>query len=239
VAAGRLTRLHRELGALARLPGVVGALAPASSLSPSQLRALELFRSAVDADSSTIRTIGHAALAASTPRAAVMRRNVALLLGVRRWPGPALAISCVDAYSGERCIVTERAGASPARAVAASSAVPGLFAPQRIGDRVCMDGGVSGSGTHLDVLAGTKRVLVLALSNGSDVLEAMMTVAPGGIEAEMAALAATGTGTEMEVRVPESVDPDELMSPAAVPKAMAMGRRQAVADRDGLRAFWG
>ena len=50
--------------------------------------------------------------------------------------------------------MTDATDTSLSRAVAASSAVPGIFAPQAIGDRRCMDGGVSGPGTHLDLLAG-------------------------------------------------------------------------------------
>ena len=54
-----------------------------------------------------------------------------------------------------------------ARAVAASSAVPGLFTPQPILDRRCMDGGVSGTGTHLDLVAGARRAVVLHLTDGA------------------------------------------------------------------------
>ena len=49
----------------------------------------------------------------------------------------------------------------PMRAVAASSAVPGLFAPQRLGDRRAMDGGVSGSGIHADLVAAPEAVEVV------------------------------------------------------------------------------
>ena len=42
-----------------------------------------------------------------------------------------------------------------------------------------MDGGVSGTGTHLDLFGGTRRVLILALTDGSDVTEGMMTSHPG------------------------------------------------------------
>lgn len=98
-----------------------------------------------------------------------------------------------------------------------------------------MDGGVSGSGTHLDLLAGARRALVVSLTDGSDLVEPMMTVSPGDIEAEFAAL--RGSGTELMVRTPEAVDPDRLMDPSAVPEAIAMGRRQAAADADELREF--
>lgn len=233
--AGNLGRLHSELKVLARLPRVVGALAPASSLSPSQERARDLFGTAPDASPERIRHIGHAALAAATPSPAVMARNVGVILASRRWPTDALHITCVDAFTGERCVVTRGARVSLNRAVAASSAVPGLFAPQPILDRRCMDGGVSGTGTHLDLLAGARRAVVLSLTDGSAVDEGRMTVAPGSIEREAEALEATGT--KLLVRTPESVDIDQLMDPAAVPGAIAMARRQAAADAEELRSF--
>ncbi|MGA8369937.1 MAG: hypothetical protein WB765_07370, partial [Acidimicrobiales bacterium] len=64
----------------------------------------------------------------------------------------------------------------------------------------------------------------------------MMTSQPGGGRRELDSLIATGT--EVEVRMPEVVDPLERMSPAAVPKAMAMGARQAAGDLAVLTKFW-
>ena len=233
---GRLNLVHRELAILGKAPKVVSALAPSSDLRPSQQRALDLFWQAQDSEPATIRAIGHAALASAGPAARTMRRNVALIIGAKRWPSPTLHISCVDAYTGERCFVTREAGVAVTTAAAASSAVPGLFPPQLIADRRCMDGGVSGSGTHLDVLAGAQRVLVLALSDGSELTEGMMTSQPSGGRREIEDLMATGT--KVELRTPEAVDPLELMSPASVPKALAMGARQASADLADLTSFW-
>ncbi len=233
--AGNLSRLHTELKVLAKLPKLIGVLAPASKLSTSQEFARDLFGSAGDADPERIRSIGHAALAAATPSAGTMSRNIGLVLGSRSWPSSSLHVTCVDAFTGERCVVTSRSQVPLPRAVAASSAVPGLFAPQPLADRRCMDGGVSGSGTHLDLLAGARRALVVSLTDGSDVVEPMMTISPGDIEAEFAAL--RGSGTELKVCTPEAVDPDRLMDPSAVPDAIAMGRRQAGADADELREF--
>lgn len=233
--AGNLSRLHSELKVLAKLPQLIGVLAPASKLSASQEVARDMFATAPDADPARVRDIGHAALAAATPSAAKMARNIGLILGSRKWPTSTLHLSCVDAYTAERCIVTSASRVPLTRAVAASTAVPGLFAPQPIGDRRCMDGGVSGSGTHLDLLAGARRALVISLTDGSDVVEPMMTVSPGDIEAELAAL--RDSGTELLVRTPEEVDPERLMDPGGVPDAIAMGRRQAAADAEELRGF--
>jgi NTE family protein len=121
-------------------------------------------------------------------------------------------------------------------AVAASCAVPGMAAPQPIGDRRCIDGGVSGTGTHLDLLAGAHRVLVLALSDGSEISVGMATNAPGAAQKELADL--RSSGTEVILRTPEAFDLEDLMTPTSVPGALAMGARQASADAAELSAFW-
>jgi NTE family protein len=237
LSGGHLSRLHAQVSGLSKFPAALRALAPSQSLRPSQQRALDLFRSAQDAEPETIRRIGFAALAAITPDPARMRANLQLVLQVREWPSPELHVTCVDAYSGERCVITQDSGIRPARAAAASSAVPGLFAPQPIGDRRCMDGGVSGSGTHLDLLAGAGSVLVLSLTDGSAGVPSQMTVAAGNIQRECAALEASGT--TMMLRFPNPVDPETLMSPESVPAALADGAAQAVQDLDQLRDLWG
>jgi NTE family protein len=236
LVGGRLKRFHSEVSVLAKLPALVSVLAPAAQFRPSQQRALDLFLTATDAEPDTIQEIGRAALAAVTPRPEVTRRNISLILGTGRLRSEALHITCVDAYTGERCVVTGGAGVATAQAAAASSAVPGVFAPQPIGDRRCMDGGVSGTGTHLDLLAGAKRVLILALTDGSDLTEGMMTSQPDDGRRELADL--QRSGTEVLVRTPTEVDLLELMAPASVPRALAMGARQASADVGLLSTFW-
>jgi NTE family protein len=233
--AGNLGRLRKEIGLLSKVPKLIGMLAPAGDLNPSQERARDLFFLAADADPATLRSIGHAALAAQAPSPAMMPRNVAIILASRRWPSPALHVTCVDAYTGERCVVTQGSGVLITRAVAASSAVPGLFTPQPILDRRCMDGGVSGSGTHLDLLAGARRVVALCLTDGNGEEVGAMTSSPRSFLDEVDALEATGT--EVFHRIPEAMDILTLMDPAAVPDAIAMGERQAAADAEELRAF--
>jgi NTE family protein len=236
LVGGKLKRLHSEVSLLSKVPALVSVLAPASALKPSQQRALDLFLKATDGDPSTVHEIGHAALAASTPKPEVMRRNISLVLGPAPWTSGALQITCVDAYTGERCVVTRDSRTSIPRAVAASSAVPGVFSPQQIGDRRCMDGGVSGTGTHLDLFGGARRVLILALTDGSDLSEGMMTSHPGEGIRELEDL--KESGAEVVVRVPSEVDLMELMSPSSVPKALALGARQAADDAGLLASFW-
>jgi len=236
LTGGRLKRLSSQVSVLSKVPALVAAMAPASKLTASQNRALELFIAATDAEPETVRTIGHAALAAVTPRPEVTRRNFALVVGTGPWPSDALRISCVDAYTGERCVITRATRTSTARAAAASSAVPGIFAPQPIADRRCMDGGVSGTGVHLDLLAGASRVLVLSLTDGAEMTDPMMTLHPGEGKKELDDLRASGT--EVVLRVPEKVDLFTLMEPASVPGALVMGARQANEDASLLSTFW-
>jgi NTE family protein len=236
LTGGRLRRVYAEVRILSNVSAVLPDLSSNAKLRPSQQHALDLFFQASDADVETVRAIGHAALAARTSSARVIRSGVGMMIGTRRWPSPALHITCVDAYTGERCVVTRDANVPVANAVAASCAIPGASPPQPVGDRRCIDGGVGGSGMHLDILAGAGRALVLALSDGSDVTVGMATNAPGSSKREFADLEASGT--EVLLRTPESFDVDELMSPASVPKALAMGARQAAADAAELLAFW-
>ena len=100
-----------------------------------------------------------------------------------------------------------------------------------------MDGGVSGTGLHLDLLAGSRHAVVLGLTDGDGMEEGMIATAhPGSVIEELDALRASGT--EVFFRMPESMDVLRLMDPTAVPDAMAMARRQATADAEELRAFW-
>ena len=235
LAGGKLGRLHRAIDLLDERPGIIAKLAPAAQFTPSQDRARALFWFMEDAAPATVREIGHAALAARTPSADTTARTMGLLLGMRRWPSANLHITCVDTYTGERCVITQAAGVSPARAVAASSAVPGIFAPQPVGDRRCMDGGVAGSGIHADLVAGAERAVVLALPD----------VVPEGTSAESAAVfsnadalaALAAAGTKVFHRTPERCDPERLMDPDLVADAFAMGHRQAREDAEELRAF--
>lgn len=238
--AGNIGRFFKEANLLAKAPKLLSTLAPAGNLKPSQIRSRDLFAGADNARPETLQAIGHSALAADTPPATTMVRNLGMILASRRWPSSDLFISCADTYTGERCLVTKSAKVPIARAVAASSAVPGVFPPQPVGDRFCMDGGVSGTGIHLDVLAGAKRAVVIALTDGKDLGDGLddigiMTNPPGGVLAELEHL--RDSGTDVFFRKPESFDIMKLMDPAAVPEALAMGKRQARADADDLRSF--
>lgn len=232
---GKLKSFAREVSFFARTPALVSALAPAGKISASQQRALDLFTAATDSEPETIRAIGFAALTAETPSAAKMRRSLHLILRTKKWPNDRLHITCVDAYTGERCVLTQKSGVSLPLAAAASSAVPGIFSPQPIGDRKCMDGGVSGTGTHLDLLAGAKRAVVLSLTADAIHPASGMTQSPSSFHDELEAL--RQSGTKVLQRSPREVDLTKLMDPKGVGAAMAQGREQAQADYESFQNF--
>lgn len=236
LANGALKRFNKQVDWIARVPSIVALLAPASNFHPSQLRALDMFRDADNARPDTIRQIGFAALAAHTPTAAEMRRTTGFAIAARGWPSPVLKISTVDCYTGERLVATADSGISAIRAAAASSAVPGIFSPQPVHDRWCMDGGVSGSGIHSDLVAGAQRALILSLDASQSAPKPIMTIQPGSLKTELAALRAAGTTAY--ARGPHKLDLAQLMDPAAVPEALALGHEQAAQDAVELAAFW-
>jgi NTE family protein len=234
VAGDRLRRFGRVSRWAAHRPGLIARMAPAAGLNPSAQRAMDLFEAARDAEPATIRAIGAASLAADTPPALLLPVGAALITQTMRWPGDRLTVTAVDADSGERLVLTRAGGVPLLRAVAASCTVPGVFAPQPVGARRAIDGGVSGTGTHADLVAGAQRALVCPAAIALE--EPRLTMVPDGVQREIAALRATGT--EVEVRYARLASDIDLMDPAAAPAALALGVTQGIEDADELRAFW-
>ncbi len=236
LCTGGIGRFARLADLFTRATALVSFLAPVGDLHPSQQRAVDLVVAATDNEPTTLQEIGHAALAAQAPSARKMRRNIGLLLDPR-WPvGDRLRITCVDTYTGERIVADRRTRVRPATAVAASSALPGVFAPQWIHDRRCMDGGVFGTGTHSDIVAGSSRAVVLSMVGDEQLPSAGFTISVDAMQQELAALRASGTSVFLRSpSVPEGYD---IMSPDSVADGVDMGRRQAAQDIASLRAFW-
>ncbi len=237
LTAGRLHRFATKVDLLAKVPSLVAALAPTAELHPSQVRARDTFALATDAESTTIRSIGHAALAAQAPSAAATQRNIGFVMGVRKWSDTSLRVSTVDAYTGERLVLRAEHGLTLPRAAAASAAVPGLFSPVQVGDRRCMDGGVSGTGLHSDLVAGSARAIVVSLVGGATSHPAGMTSAADGQLAEIDHLRASGTA--VHVAGPSSVSPEQLMDPTQLSAALELGEERAEADAAALLDLWG
>lgn len=236
LAAERLSGFGRTVDLLTRAPGLLALMTSSGPLEPSCQRALDAFRDSRDSTPETLRAIGFAALAARTPSADTTARNLGVILRMRKWPSSRLHITCVDAYTGERCVVTRSAGVPLARAAAASSAVPGIFAPQPVQDRKCMDGGVAGTGVHLDLVAGARKALVVSLVDGTEPELAWGTMTPESIRQEFDDLVATGTQA-LRI-VPRAEVPEDVMDPRLAVNAAREGVRQADEDLERVRDFW-
>lgn len=105
---------------------------------------------------------GELALTAKSVPEAARREVIASRLPVHDWPTSfQLLIPAVDTRSGAARVFTADSGVSLVDAVAASSAVPGVWPPVSIEDTRYMDGGVR-SATNADLAEGCDRVLILA-----------------------------------------------------------------------------
>lgn len=153
-----------------------------------------------------------------------------------------LRLVAVDRGSGRRVVFGDDGApdASVADAVAASCAVPGLFAPVAIGDRDYVDGGVW-SPTNLDLArAGSgDRVLCLvptaAMGTGPSL--ALRGLATGWrLATSVEAAAARRRGASVEIVAPDagaaSAMGTDLMNPARRARVLSEGFRQGGA-RDG------
>jgi NTE family protein len=107
------------------------------------------------------RRVGSMALDADTVPESVRRAVVAGRLPSDEWPEQPMATTAVDAVTGERRVFAAGSGVGLVDAVAASSAVPGIWPPVTIGAARYVDGGVY-SLCNADLVTGFGRVLVLA-----------------------------------------------------------------------------
>jgi NTE family protein len=109
----------------------------------------------------TRRRIGAYALAAETVPEAVRRKAIARRLPAHHWPDRCIRLTAVDAATGELRVFDSASGASLVDAVAASSALPGLWPPVTIGASRYIDGGIR-SADNADLAAGFPRITVLS-----------------------------------------------------------------------------
>ena len=243
LAKGRVHELFTESELLGHAPSLMGRLFPSATDRPGQQETLDRYLHATDSTDSTVVAIGEAARSADTPSAHLMPASLAFVVG-EEWDRERLWMTTVDTATAERCVVTGSTGVSVAHGCAASSAVPGIFAPQPVAGRECMDGGVCGTAIHLDLVAGAQKVLALSLYRDAELTEGMLTLAPGDLTRELDGL--RGADTEVFFQAPEHhpMDVPGLMDPKAVPGALEMGVRQARSDVEGngrpqgLADFW-
>ncbi|MEZ5786801.1 MAG: patatin-like phospholipase family protein [Xanthobacteraceae bacterium] len=231
LAAGHIGLLRDDIGFFGTFPKVLAALVPTTAANPSQIRARQTAEATRDGSTAAIQSIGRAAMAARNPSVIDLQLMIDVLSLDRDWPSPKLYVTTTDCYSGERLVVAQSSEIPISHAVCASVSLPGVFGPTWIGDRVCMDGAMNATSTHVDLVAGAKRALVVALTDPSQ----RFSHIPNDIEQELKNLEAAGTRTLLIAADPGKV---HLLSADEIEPALRAGRDRAVREAERIKAFW-
>jgi NTE family protein len=97
-----------------------------------------------------------------------------------------------------------------------------------------MDGGMSPTSTHSDLVAGAKRALVVSLTDGTSGSGPRFSNIPNDPQQELRDLEAAGTKTLLIAANPGQVN---LVSPAEIGPALREGYDRAVQEADRVNAF--
>ena len=241
MTSGQFQHLREQFDFFGEFPDKFAALAPVSTANASQQRARELNFAVKNGDPATIRAIGHAALAAdNTVNGDAVERLAWMLTDDSRtdWPPAKMYTTANDCYTGERLVVGQdvarRNAISLTDATAASSSLPGVIGPTEIGQRFCMDGGISKTWAHTDLVAGSQRALVITLTNGYD--GSVLSGIPHDINTEIANLRATGTTPMLIIAgTPPGVN---LLDPSQIEPALHAGYDRAKTEAPRIREFF-
>src|ERR1700722_9061298 len=241
LTSGHFSHLRRVFDFFGEFPGLFAKLAPVSSPNLSQKRAQEINFNVKDGTPASIRAIGHAALAADNHVNGNSVDRLAWLLtddSRTGWPVAKMYTTANDCYTGERLIighaVARKTDIPLAHATAASSSLPGVIGPTLLGQRYCMDGGISRTWAHTDVVAGSKRALVIPLTNGYE--GSLLSGIPHNIYKEIDALQATGTQTMLIIAgTPAGVN---LLDPKQIEPALRTGYARARVEAEKIQKFW-
>jgi NTE family protein len=164
--------------------------------------------------------VGALALSTETVSEAERRAIIESRLPIHSWPDRKLILTVVEAETGEPRVFDRASGVDLVDAVAASSAVPGVWPPVTIGGTRYIDGGVRTS-ANADLAAGSARILVIAPLPDPWLEQDVANLISGGsrvgvITPDEASLAAFGTNP---------LDPS-TRTPAAE-AGLAQGRKTA------------
>jgi NTE family protein len=241
LVSGHFKRLRTEFDFFGYFPGLFAKLAPVTSPNASQQRAQEINLNVKDGSPASIRAIGLAALAADNHlNGNGVDRLAGLLTGDSKtdWPVAKMYTTANDCYTGERLVVGQavarRNGIPLAHAAAASSSLPGVIGPTLLGQRYCMDGGISRTWAHTDLVAGSKRALTITLTNGYE--GSLLSGIPHNIHDEIRNLEATGTKSLLIIAgTPAGVN---LLDPRQIEPAIKAGYERAKTEAPRIKSFW-
>ena len=240
MTSGHFERLRAEFEFFGHFPGLFAKMAPVSTANPSQKRAQEINFAVKDGDPASIRAIGHAALAADNRvNGQAVDRLAWLLTGDSKtgWPPAKMYTTANDCYTGERLIIGKTVADErrPARLCGGGQLFPARSdRPTLLGQRYCMDGGISRTWAHTDVVAGSKRALVITLTNGYE--GSLLSGIPHNIHKEIEALEATGTKAMLIIAgTPPGLN---LLDPREIAPALHAGYERAKTEAPKIRAFY-
>jgi NTE family protein len=243
LTSGHFLRLRSEFKFFAHFPSLLTKLTPLSSSKPSQQRAIKLSAAAKDGELSTLQAIGRAALAADNRvnSDAVSARLIWMTTGDSKtgWPVAKMYTSSIDCYTGERLIVSQatarKNGISLAQGAAASSSLPGVSGPTLLGQRYGMDGAICSNAAHVDVVAGSKRAIVITITDG--LTPPFYTGVPHRHADNIKQVEATGTKVLWIIANPPTAI--SLLDPRQIEPALRSGYERAKTEAPKIKSFWG
>ena len=243
IKGGRLAQFTDALRQLGADPAMANKELNISTGAPSQARARTVMGDTDEITPATLQQIGRAAMAAHNAPDDKYVGSVQGLLALADWPAGHFTTS-TDCYTGESLIASSESGVTIAEACAASSSLPGVNGPTWLGDRLCMDGGVSTSSTHAQMLEGAKSVLIIAMfdfkANPPQHVNPSFGIAervnPGTAEREAAYLRSKGSTVHVAIANPDPTT--DFMDAATIVPAIADGIARGKADAPALATLW-
>ena len=243
IKGGRLAEFTEALQRLGANPAMANKELNISAGAPSQARARTVMGQTDAITPATLQEIGRAAMAARNAPDDKYVASVGGLLGLTAWPEGHWTTS-TDCYTGESLIAGIASGIPIAQACAASSSLPGVNGPTWQGDRLCMDGGVSSSSTHAEMLMGAKFVLIIGMfdfkANPPKQVNPSFGIAervnPGTAEREAAALRAKQSTVHVTIANPNPNT--DFMDASTIGPAIADGVARGKADAIVLAPLW-
>ncbi len=235
LTSGRMAQGVNIFKWFAENPEYMSQLVVVNTGAASQTRARELQSATKSHDPEAIKELGRVAMAAKNAPVEDYQTAIQQIIGPMDWPSPAMHTTAVDCYTGKRLVVYPDSGIPIRNAISASSSLPGIFGPTWLDDHVAMDGGVSRSGTHADLMAGAKRVVVIALSNG-DPQYAQLSPFHAPIEEELDVVRKSGSGVFVTFANPPKGT--NFLDPKEMAVAAKMGVAKAKEDLAALSQLW-
>lgn len=235
LTSGRIAQEANIFEWFSKHPDYMAKLIVVNTGAESQLRARKLQSTTTSYAPADIQAMGRAAMAAKNAPVENLQTAIQQIIGPMDWPSPAMHTTANDCYTGERLVVYPDSGIPINEAISASMSLPGCFGPTWMNDHYCMDGGISRSGTHADLMAGAKRVVVIALSNG-DPQYAQLSPFHASIAEELDVV--RKSGSELFVTFANPPKGTNFLDPKEMPTAVEMGTTKAKADLLALSKLW-